>query len=114
LLFPSVYYLFSTHPLHTHIYTLSLHDALPISRCDSPNDRIDSRTSRDATPPSGRVVSFHCQRVSTIFVITGGSLSPAISDHAIGDRKSTRLNSSHLGISYAVFCLKKIILHNTT
>src|SRR5258705_7037506 len=27
--------------------------------------------------------------------------------HAVGDRKSTRLNSSHLGISYAVFCLKK-------
>src|SRR5947199_7905198 len=32
---------------------------------------------------------------------------------SIGDRKSTRLNSSHLGISYAVFCLKKkIVRHN--
>src|SRR5262245_41012591 len=33
-----------------------------------------------------------------------------IDDTAAGDRKSTRLNSSHLGISYAVFCLKKIIV----
>src|SRR5258705_9718734 len=33
--------------------------------------------------------------------------------HALTDRKSTRLNSSHLGISYAVFCLKKKILIST-
>src|SRR5256885_11221542 len=32
---------------------------------------------------------------------------PGVPDHARGDRKSTRLNSSHLVISYAVFCLKK-------
>src|SRR3712207_7133575 len=32
---------------------------------------------------------------------------PAVHDHAGGDRKSTRLNSSHANISYAVFCLKK-------
>src|ERR1039458_10734874 len=31
----------------------------------------------------------------------------ALLEHMQGDRKSTRLNSSHLGISYAVFCLKK-------
>src|SRR5262245_9136066 len=31
----------------------------------------------------------------------------AVAEHTLGDRKSTRLNSSHLGISYAVFCLKK-------
>src|SRR5256885_12175998 len=30
-----------------------------------------------------------------------------VADHQVGDRKSTRLNSSHLVISYAVFCLKK-------
>src|SRR5258705_4891097 len=34
-------------------------------------------------------------------------LTHAHVDHVMGDRKSTRLNSSHLGISYAVFCLKK-------
>src|SRR5437899_5427306 len=32
---------------------------------------------------------------------------PGVVDGRVGDRKSTRLNSSHLGISYAVFCLKK-------
>src|ERR1035441_10939913 len=34
-------------------------------------------------------------------------ISPAVSEIRYTDRKSTRLNSSHLGISYAVFCLKK-------
>src|SRR4051812_49850325 len=35
------------------------------------------------------------------------SMQPAVEDPAIVDRKSTRLNSSHMSISYAVFCLKK-------
>src|SRR5438045_5954129 len=35
-----------------------------------------------------------------------GKHRQAIDEHMVGDRKSTRLNSSHLGISYAVFCLK--------
>src|SRR5438045_4633931 len=39
---------------------------------------------------------------------------PAGHAHRDGDRKSTRLNSSHLGISYAVFCLKKKTKKNTT
>src|SRR5258705_5642498 len=62
----------------TEIYTLSLHDALPIS------------TIQTAVPDQlrGRVMSVY----TTVFS---------------ADRKSTRLNSSHLGISYAVFCLKK-------
>src|SRR2546422_5746691 len=38
---------------------------------------------------------------------------PAISEHDPGDRKSTRLNSSHGYISYAVFCLKKKKIHTT-
>src|SRR5699024_12485174 len=68
------------------IYTLSLHDALPISagRSGPGNQGAPSRTAgcRDRTrptPPPG---------------------PPA-------DRKSTRLNSSHVSISYAVFCVKK-------
>src|SRR5438045_3236154 len=65
----------------TEIYTLSLHDALPISR---PRDsRRCQRTSR-------------CCSLSRVTVRANSR-----------DRKSTRLNSSHLGISYAVFCLKK-------
>src|SRR5256885_9367131 len=73
----------------TEIYTLSLHDALPI--CDP-----TVRTASDGSPhwpnyiPLGRV---HRAWLPSMLVPT--------------DRKSTRLNSSHLVISYAVFCLKK-------
>src|SRR5437899_6134457 len=65
----------------TEIYTLSLHDALPISRGGR-------RAGRGAA---------------------AAHLGDAADDlgGADLDRKSTRLNSSHLGISYAVFCLKK-------
>src|SRR2546429_2239161 len=66
----------------TEIYTLSLHDALPISRLDRERERIGRRGA--ATPDA----------------------EPSVAEHAL-DRKSTRLNSSHGYISYAVFCLKK-------
>src|SRR5437870_11380146 len=69
-----------SNPARTEIYTLSLHDALPISVW-----REGSR-GRAAERPSGR------------------SNPSGRSDHR--DRKSTRLNSSHVAISYAVFCLK--------
>src|SRR2546426_5548008 len=84
----------------TEIYTLSLHDALPIS----PLARIDERVvKRDARPRVGRGTAA-ARRV-------GSSRCPAKHRHLhrAGDRKSTRLNSSHLVISYAVFCLKKKI-----
>src|SRR5437764_9858368 len=59
------------------IYTLSLHDALPISIRRTPNSAAcPSRSMKFLAAPNG-------------------------------DRKSTRLNSSHRCISYAVFCLKK-------
>src|SRR5262245_62540425 len=71
---------FFKEPATTEIYTLSLHDALPISH--GPRG--------GARPARGRAAA--------------GSCRPSARD-----RKSTRLNSSHLGISYAVFCLKKKI-----
>src|SRR5438552_16786439 len=75
---PLLFFFFFNDPATTEIYTLSLHDALPISRPDQRSSGrlmgVRRRGSR-ATPP--------------------------------GDRKSTRLNSSHQIISYAVFCLKK-------
>src|ERR1039458_7303123 len=54
---------------------------------------------------SARAAAFYAERArgGVALIITGG-YSP---DAAGLDRKSTRLNSSHLGISYAVFCLKK-------
>src|SRR3712207_9377117 len=81
----------------TEIYTLSLHDALPISkRCAQPSSLRNSRRRRGS---KDRVVSStRASRSVTIACCRArGSL----------DRKSTRLNSSHANISYAVFCLKK-------
>src|SRR5262245_65666825 len=76
----------------THIYTLSLHDALPIcGHRDVP---------REGAPPRRRAV---LQRGHE----RADARPPAPRDPPVADRKSTRLNSSHLGISYAVFCLKK-------
>src|SRR6266496_6134054 len=68
-----VFFFFFNDTATTEIYTLSLHDALPIS------------------PPTG------CS--------CGTPGSPPTASRR--DRKSTRLNSSHVEISYAVFCLKK-------
>src|SRR5438132_8311717 len=66
------------------IYTLSLHDALPISVVGAAGLRGPARAQLRAAGLGG----------------------PRLSRWA-GDRKSTRLNSSHTVISYAVFCLKK-------
>src|SRR3712207_7010920 len=74
----------------TEIYTLSLHDALPIS-ADAGLD-----TSRFST---GRSVGSSTSYISSLH------LTPRTAYIAL-DRKSTRLNSSHANISYAVFCLK--------
>src|SRR3712207_8346866 len=79
----------------TEIYTLSLHDALPIyvlqlQRC--PHPRHHPRTGTHGVTQGD----------------TGARPSPArYGRRRVGDRKSTRLNSSHANISYAVFCLKK-------
>src|SRR3989449_8516437 len=72
----------------TEIYTLSLHDALPISI--------------EVTTPVGSTTA----KFTVTDVQIGGGGSPPVKD-VITDRKSTRLNSSHGYISYAVFCLKK-------
>src|SRR2546430_6093693 len=73
----------------TEIYTLSLHDALPI--CNRSGN--DAPTEGPATP------------LDTVSELS--EIAPGITGAASIDRKSTRLNSSHSHISYAVFCLKK-------
>src|SRR3712207_7855083 len=84
----------------TEIYTLSLHDALPIS--DATTRKSDSaRISADGRLIAGEVVNWP---VPPKFLSSGNVLSVLLSSE---DRKSTRLNSSHANISYAVFCLKK-------
>src|SRR2546427_6567883 len=74
----------------TEIYTLSLHDALPICL------RMVRRTPR----ASRADVVDDCGPLNAI---VGDTIANQIRE----DRKSTRLNSSHSQISYAVFCLKK-------
>src|SRR6267378_6610790 len=70
------FFFFFNDTATTEIYTLSLHDALPIPH--NPDSRAD------------------------------GLFLPAVElECVVRDRKSTRLNSSHVEISYAVFCLKK-------
>src|SRR5437764_8920914 len=74
---------FFTVPATTEIYTLSLHDALPISMFVA--------------------IVTECLSPASLMI----SASRACSFAFRTDRKSTRLNSSHRCISYAVFCLKK-------
>src|SRR3712207_7449843 len=89
----------------TEIYTLSLRDALPIYR------------SRRLTAFVGEWRAEWSKRLSTDVAVRHDSFS-AFADAttlralALLDRKSTRLNSSHANISYAVFCLNKN-KHNT-
>src|SRR5690625_5640973 len=79
--------LFFTTPAPTQIYTLSLHDALPIS-----------------TVGYERKFAWWAKHLAADD--EQGFIDQLLDDEAL-DRKSTRLNSSHVAISYAVFCLKK-------
>src|SRR3989442_7966057 len=82
-----VFFFFFNDTATTEIYTLSLHDALPIS----------GGTRRISTSLRGTTTSLTACRRRTPERPCGWPR----------DRKSTRLNSSHVRISYAVFCLKK-------
>src|SRR5690348_18514713 len=83
-LYFSIFFFFFNDTATTEIYTLSLHDVLPISP-------RAARGARRRVPRGG---------------------DGRRSDAPPRDRKSTRLNSSHPSISYAVFCLKKKKKHN--
>src|SRR5690242_21884870 len=86
LLFTYLFFFFNDTAT-TEIYTLSLHDALPIyTSTGSPDGSAAASTSSRRVSADRALI---CRR----------KLS--------SDRKSTRLNSSHMSISYAVFCLKK-------
>src|SRR3712207_6895400 len=93
----------------TEIYTLSLHDALPISSRDRMAAYFACRSNRFAQwanwdrskqQSSITTVLNPCEKASTADARTHPEVDTP-------DRKSTRLNSSHANISYAVFCLKK-------
>src|SRR5258705_795551 len=82
----------------TEIYTLSLHDALPISLITF----LFCGFWHGATPNFLLWGLYHAFGLIVFDLYRPGAMR-----RRLRDRKSTRLNSSHLGISYAVFCLKK-------
>src|SRR3712207_8693003 len=82
----------------TEIYTLSLHDALPIFSAS----RFWQVVSDYGVTSFGSVAT-----MLSMLLATYPEGVPAGLDASRLDRKSTRLNSSHANISYAVFCLKK-------
>src|SRR5699024_11814888 len=91
---------------------LSLHDALPISGAVSVTRHLPARSTLTEEPKYGlrafRVVL--AQQVPNL-VSDGCAKSYRNGISYLADRKSTRLNSSHVSISYAVFCLKKKMTH---
>src|SRR5207253_10180961 len=105
--FSSLYLLFP-HAMPTEIYTLSLHDALPIwSRLRTvvcPRSRSACRLRRLHGGGVGRRRRVVRDRGHLARLFRRRLCRRA---QQFVDRKSTRLNSSHVAISYAVFCLKK-------
>src|SRR5690606_41942776 len=95
-------FVFQDSPLF-YIHYLSLHDALPILRNRRGNQRNPSHADRARAVQRNPLTTGGAQDPSWLRTqTTAGSNAPARRD-----RKSTRLNSSHVKISYAVFCLKK-------
>src|SRR5438034_8249039 len=84
------FFFFFTPTPTTEIYTLSLHDALPIL------SGFAATYPQFIWPP---------RATPAMEAVRGGIL--IVAPDVVPDRKSTRLNSSHTVISYAVFCLKK-------
>src|SRR5438067_3883011 len=90
---------FFTRPPSASIYTLSLHDALPISGAEAYLPLLEAL---DALLRSeGPAVARALRELAPTWHVQVATQEE--------DRKSTRLNSSHVSISYAVFCLKKKI-----
>src|SRR5438552_2804244 len=98
--------LFFNAPAPTEFYTLSLHDALPIS------PDVDHRVTQDVQALDDQLLELEAAVIGSgrdAQRLRDRSRPTRVLSRARGgrDRKSTRLNSSHQIISYAVFCLKK-------
>src|SRR3712207_7331576 len=97
------FFFFFNDTATTEIYTLSLHDALPISTSNLLFVTLDFRERLTGA----RRDELHADAVRRIAGVSGVAGATVVQ----ADRKSTRLNSSHANISYAVFCLKKKTTH---
>src|SRR5256885_11284902 len=87
----------------TEIYTLSLHDALPICQGGGSSQVGKDSLGAGVSPPGLFAACAH----GIVMRQCAGEKCQCPPILVGEDRKSTRLNSSHLVISYAVFCLKK-------
>src|SRR5690606_41224005 len=105
---------FSTHSTAPEIYTLSLHDALPIllpGACKA--HYLATPAGWRLTTRPGDVDRLWATRSEAYTPAMMATIEPSMYSEAnlntpkFRDRKSTRLNFSHVKISYAVFCLKK-------
>src|SRR5207249_7479519 len=102
--------LFFDDPTTTVIYTLSLHDALPIlsrrvrrvGEHGPPMEVVSNVLTLEIRPAPEAWVK---AQIDSAVKVLDAPIKPRA--NAARDRKSTRLNSSHVSISYAVFCLKK-------
>src|SRR5207249_11050813 len=102
-----IFFPFNT-PAPSQPAPLSLHDALPILGGAEPG----AGEHRDRQLGDHRHIDRHAiAQLDTELLERVGSLLDVPQEIRVGDRKSTRLNSSHVSISYAVFCLKKKINH---
>src|SRR5699024_12814254 len=98
---PTDHLLFSAAIPPTNVDPLSLHDALPICRGLRSTSNVDSIDRRSRVDRDDLKKKFFSGG-------GGGEITKSFSERS-RDRKSTRLNSSHVSISYAVFCLNKKI-----
>src|SRR3712207_6876880 len=96
-----VVFFFFNDTATTEIYTLSLHDALPISV-----EEGVELPDFPAGPMIGAILGAECASAFED-LYESGKINQLRDKASHADRKSTRLNSSHANISYAVFCLKK-------
>src|SRR5699024_12539816 len=103
----SILLFFSTDTSTSEIYTLSLHDALPIYGVEENERQILARLYAGADLPEAFFCAHDLLAISMMKVFRQRGIRRRT------DRKSTRLNSSHVSISYAVFCLKKKKIENT-
>src|SRR3712207_8223934 len=103
-------YFFCKDTATTEIYPLSLHDALPISLGTGHRQTQATRLvsgRRHDEQPGGRFRLLPNLVETHLAQDAQHGAHRVKSAESLRDRKSTRLNSSHANISYAVFCLKK-------
>src|SRR2546430_11087966 len=100
------FFFFFNDTATTEIYPLSLHDALPI--LFAPSSAVLDSTAKKPLQVLAQAIT---AQAPAAFLIEGHTDQERGRTKLCLDRKSTRLNSSHSQISYAVFCLKKKNTH---